>query len=368
MRMLLHILIVLEMTVVNLTTVHLCSKRRRSLLCIAVSFIAWTVLIVGGSLPILSRFQDYGNGNGLFVFIGFLYMPLLIWLYKESPARILATICSAWVYTMLLFALSVHVAYLFPTSAFDTAFCAAHTGLYLLTVYPFLQFVRNRFLYIMRNIPKRAFNLLLAESLVWFLTIIVINYTFVQSHLLFLRVISLLVLATNVVVSFTCIQTIVRSQHSIDELQNIVYIDSLTGLKNRSSLYGDCTQRIESGEPFTLVFMDLNRFKEVNDRHGHLAGDEYLSCFAERIRELAASDGTVYRLSGDEFVCLYQGRDAAPFLDGLACLRCGAASVDQEFLGVSAGYASFPEDGDTLDRLIATADKRMYRNKDSGKA
>ncbi len=368
MRILLHILIVLEMIFVNLTTVHICSKRRRSLPCIAASLAVCTALIVGGTLFLLLGAKNYGNGNGLFVLVGFLYMPLLAWLYEESFPRMLATICSSWVYTMLMFSLSVHIAHLFPASAFDVAAFLAQTGLYLLTLYPFLRFIRNRFQYILLNIPKRAFNLLLAESLVWFLTMIVLNYTFVMSQLPILQVVSLLVLAANVVVSFTCIQTIVRSQHSIDELQNIVYIDSLTGLKNRSSLYGDCSRRMESGESFVLVFMDLNRFKEVNDRHGHLAGDEYLICFAEHIRDLAGTDGTVYRLSGDEFVCLYKGQDAAPFLDGLASLRCGAASVGQEFLGVSAGHASFPEDGDTLDRLIATADKRMYRNKDSGKA
>lgn len=87
-----------------------------------------------------------------------------------------------------MFSLSVQIAHLFPASVFDMAAFLAQTGLYLLTLYPFLKFVRNRFLYILLNIPKRAFSLLLAESLVWFLTMIVLNYTFVMSHLLFLRV------------------------------------------------------------------------------------------------------------------------------------------------------------------------------------
>lgn len=343
MRIVLHILIVLEMIAVNLTTVHLCSKRKRSLPCLTAVLAGFTALLVGVMLLALSRFPDYGNGNGLFVLVGFLYLPVLMWLYGDRFAELLMKMCSTWVYTMLLFSLSVHIAHLFPDEAFDLVAFIAQTGLYLLTLYPFLRFVRKRFLFILQNIPKPASKLLLAESLVWFLTMIVINYTFVQDYRYpFLRVISLLALAANVVVSYTCIQTIVGAQHRIEKLRSIVYIDGLTGLKNRSSLYIDCTNWIESGEPFILIFMDLNRFKEVNDRHGHLAGDEYLVCFSEHLQKLAADDGAVYRLSGDEFVCLYKRPDPAAFLSGLSLLRCGAASVSQPFLGVSAGCAFFP--------------------------
>ena len=368
MRIVLHILIVLEMIAVNLTTVHLCSKRKRSLPCLTAVLAGFTALLVGVMLLALSRFPDYGNGNGLFVLVGFLYLPVLMWLYGDRFAELLMKMCSTWVYTMLLFSLSVHIAHLFPDEAFDLVAFISQTGLYLLTLYPFLRFVRKRFLFILQNIPKPASKLLLAESLVWFLTMIVINYTFVQDYRYpFLRVISLLALAANVVVSYTCIQTIVGAQHRIEKLRSIVYIDGLTGLKNRSSLYIDCTNWIESGEPFILIFMDLNRFKEVNDRHGHLAGDEYLVCFSEHLQKLAADDGAVYRLSGDEFVCLYKRPDPAAFLSGLSLLRCGAASVSQPCLGVSAGCAFFPRDGQTLDQLIAVADRDMYRNKDSGK-
>lgn len=368
MRIVLHILIVLEMIAVNLTTVHLCSKRKRSLPCLTAVLAGFTALLVGVMLLALSRFPDYGNGNGLFVLVGFLYLPVLMWLYGDRFAELLMKMCSTWVYTMLLFSLSVHIAHLFPDEAFDLVAFISQTGLYLLTLYPFLRFVRKRFLFILQNIPKPASKLLLAESLVWFLTMIVINYTFVQDYRYpFLRVISLLALAANVVVSYTCIQTIVGAQHRIEKLRSIVYIDGLTGLKNRSSLYTDYMNWIESGEPFILIFMDLNRFKEVNDRHGHLAGDEYLVCFSEHLQKLAADDGAVYRLSGDEFVCLYKRQDPAAFLSGLSLLRCGAASVSQPFLGVSAGCAFFPRDGQTLDQLIAVADRDMYRNKDSGK-
>ena len=314
MRIVLHILIVLEMIAVNLTTVHLCSKRKRSLPCLTAVLAGFTALLVGVMLLALSRFPDYGNGNGLFVLVGFLYLPVLMWLYGDRFAELLMKMCSTWVYTMLLFSLSVHIAHLFPDEAFDLVAFIAQTGLYLLTLYPFLRFVRKRFLFILQNIPKPASKLLLAESLVWFLTMIVINYTFVQDYRYpFLRVISLLALAANVVVSYTCIQTIVGAQHRIEKLRSIVYIDGLTGLKNRSSLYIDCTNWIESGEPFILIFMDLNRFKEVNDRHGHLAGDEYLVCFSEHLQKLAADDGAVYRLSGDEFVCLYKRPDSPSF-------------------------------------------------------
>ena len=179
MRIVLHILIVLEMIAVNLTTVHLCSKRKRSLPCLTAVLAGFTALLVGVMLLALSRFPDYGNGNGLFVLVGFLYLPVLMWLYGDRFAELLMKMCSTWVYTMLLFSLSVHIAHLFPDEAFDLVAFISQTGLYLLTLYPFLRFVRKRFLFILQNIPKPASKLLLAESLVWFLTMIVINYTFV---------------------------------------------------------------------------------------------------------------------------------------------------------------------------------------------
>ena len=77
MRIVLHILIVLEMIAVNLTTVHLCSKRKRSLPCLTAVLAGFTALLVGVMLLALSRFPDYGNGNGLFVLVGFLYLPVL---------------------------------------------------------------------------------------------------------------------------------------------------------------------------------------------------------------------------------------------------------------------------------------------------
>lgn len=369
MRILLHSLIVLEMLAVNLANVHLCSKRKRSLPCLLAVLAGCTALLGGIILVLLRYIPHYGNGNGLFVLVGFIYLPVLAWLYDNTFPELLTKMCSTWVYTMLIYSLSVHMARLFPDDNFNEALFIAQSGLYLLTFYPFLQFVRRRFLYILQNIPPSASKLLLVESLVWFLTIVVINYAFVRDQQYpFLRVIALLALAANVVVSYTWIQTTVRAQHRIETLRNIVYIDSLTGLENRSGFYRDCTSRIELDEPFTLIFMDLNRFKEVNDRNGHLAGDEYLICFSKHIQKLAGKDGSVYRLSGDEFICLYKGLEPGPFLSGLSRLRCGASSVSQPFLGVSAGCAAFPRDGKTLDQLIAVADNDMYRNKDSGKA
>lgn len=87
MRIVLHILIVLEMIAVNLTTVHLCSKRKRSLPCLTAVLAGFTALLVGVMLLALSRFPDYGNGNGLFVLVGFLYLPVLMWLYGDPVCR-----------------------------------------------------------------------------------------------------------------------------------------------------------------------------------------------------------------------------------------------------------------------------------------
>ena len=116
-------------------------------------------------------------------------------------------------------------------------------------------------------------------------------------------------------------------------------------------------------QPFDLIFLDLDHFKQINDTHGHLAGNEYLKGFAHSVQQLTKGLGVVYRMSGDEFVCILQEGARKEFAVRLVQYHWPIYVKSQPFLGVAAGSARYPQDGETLDALVQKADKAMYGNK-----
>jgi diguanylate cyclase (GGDEF)-like protein/PAS domain S-box-containing protein len=158
-------------------------------------------------------------------------------------------------------------------------------------------------------------------------------------------------------------------------LRQLATHDSLTGLPNRSLLHervermlGDCPPGLE----VAVLFLDLDRFKEVNDSFGHELGDVLLCEVAARLRELPGAGGTIARLGGDEFVVAAPcggGIDAAALAARLlqvlaAPVRVGGQEV---IVGASIGIAMHPHDGSTREQLFQAADTAMYRAKEAGR-
>jgi diguanylate cyclase (GGDEF)-like protein len=153
--------------------------------------------------------------------------------------------------------------------------------------------------------------------------------------------------------------------------------DALTGLPNRSSLI----ERIEvaihaaqrSGNSFTLMFMDLDGFKTVNDSLGHTAGDKLLKAFSRQLVKGVRHEDTVARLSGDEFVVLLEriGRqqEVAPIAMGVLERMQQELVIDGTplRLTVSIGIATYPQDGESVEELLKNADTAMYDAKQNGR-
>jgi cyclic di-GMP phosphodiesterase Gmr len=141
--------------------------------------------------------------------------------------------------------------------------------------------------------------------------------------------------------------------------------DALTGLANRGALFEALAGAVGTG--CGLLFCDLDGFKDVNDVHGHAAGDRVLRETAARLRALAAPDDVVARLGGDEFVLLRpvtDGPDLAALADAVRVAM--EAPLDRALpdlrVTASLGVAvSLP--GDSADELMARADSEMYRAK-----
>src|SRR6056297_43077 len=94
----------------------------------------------------------------------------------------------------------------------------------------------------------------------------------------------------------------------IDEIKFLSNHDYLTRLGNRSSMYNYLNEKIDNKEPFYMVHIDLNNFKEINDKYGHLIGDEVLKAYSKSLQELNASHEPI-RLGGDEFALIYEHKD-----------------------------------------------------------
>ena len=141
--------------------------------------------------------------------------------------------------------------------------------------------------------------------------------------------------------------------------------DGLTGLANRALLRTRVAERTAQGSPFALLLLDLDRFKQVNDAHGHAAGDALLREVAERMRHVVAPGGTVARLGGDEFAVLVDAADAEAAGARLAAEIARPVDLGSAVLhtAASVGLAAFPADGRGLEALLEHADRAMYRAK-----
>ena len=169
---------------------------------------------------------------------------------------------------------------------------------------------------------------------------------------------------------------VTEMRNSKDRLTQLARYDPLTGLVNRSFLRDRVATalRIANGSTrgCALLFVDLDRFKQVNDSLGHYAGDQLLREVAQRLREALGESATIGRLGGDEFAVLLQdvSADEADVVAGALIVALAEPfQFDQHkvVVGASIGYACGPADGATVDRLLRSADLALYEVKRTGR-
>lgn len=161
-----------------------------------------------------------------------------------------------------------------------------------------------------------------------------------------------------------------------EKLTSFAYYDMLTQLPNRhlfqAFLESRVSQQKNRGDLFSVLFIDLDFFKEINDLHGHAQGDRLLRYTADKIRHLLRKLDTVARLSGDEFAAIVEVGDQEE-LEQL-CQRITdefkqPIHINQQthFIGVSIGAAIFPTHSEKADKLLELADQAMYSAKNAGR-
>ena len=172
-------------------------------------------------------------------------------------------------------------------------------------------------------------------------------------------------------------QALVRAARMIALAQHRAQHDPLTGLANRTLFREITAHAVETckrdGSPLSVLFIDLDRFKQVNDNHGHETGDRLLVAVAGRLRAGARSSDVVARVGGDEFAVMLEGADADTGALIAFKLRDDLARpypIDGLTLEVRAsiGSATYPQSGSNADELLRRADEAMYRMKQARRA
>jgi diguanylate cyclase (GGDEF)-like protein len=168
-----------------------------------------------------------------------------------------------------------------------------------------------------------------------------------------------------------------KQKNTEEKIRQLAYNDVLTGLANRAQfqIRLDTTIRIADRrkERFALLFLDLDGFKDINDRFGHGAGDELLKIIGKRLRVALREVDFAARLGGDEFCLIIEGI-ADEFAAADVATRCLKAIAEPLQLGsqtirphVSIGITLFPDDGQDQESLLRSVDRAMYAAKHAGK-
>lgn len=176
--------------------------------------------------------------------------------------------------------------------------------------------------------------------------------------------------------SFVFVQDITERRQAEEDIRKLAHFDALTGLPNRTLLHDRMSQLVawanRDQKKFSVLFLDLDRFKYVNDSMGHTIGDKLLQLVAERLKHCIREGDTVSRIGGDEFIIALRDADAegaataaAKILEALeVTYHIDALEV---FTHASIGISIYPDNADDVDQLIKFADTAMYRAKEEGR-
>lgn len=208
----------------------------------------------------------------------------------------------------------------------------------------------------------------------------IVNYrpSFFERNKELLFPVSILIAALLIIILICVIDNMRRRRlfRELDEVRGIMESasqhDFLTGIANRSKLMEDLEKLIREQNPCTIMMIDIDEFKKINDTYGHTAGDEALKEVAARLKALQSQILTPYRFAGDEFMLIVKSKQSK--IIEKTAYQCRElfmkpfilAGEPRKVCG-SIGISSYPKDADSLETVIECADLAMYKVKKSGK-
>ena len=167
-----------------------------------------------------------------------------------------------------------------------------------------------------------------------------------------------------------------RSRRQLAAAKQRAVTDGLTGVPNRRHV-DEVIERLladsrRTKRPLSAILFDLDRFKAINDNHGHAVGDQVLRATADAVRELLRGGDHVARFGGEEFIVLLPETNGADAVLVAEKMRTTIAGIELDaleggFVTASFGVAAYPDDGASSDELFSAADEALYRAKEAGR-
>ncbi|WP_420488751.1 sensor domain-containing diguanylate cyclase [Paenibacillus caui] len=169
----------------------------------------------------------------------------------------------------------------------------------------------------------------------------------------------------------TVLHSISEMQQQSERLNDSARKDPLTGLMNRRSFEEFCAVFDQNGQPFSLLILDIDRFKYVNDTFGHLAGDEVLKFLSQKILSSVRAEDLCFRFGGEEFIVILPNTRLSKAFLTAERIRKDVERSDTLPIGrpvtVSIGIAEYPAQSSDFQELFEMADKALYRAKEEGR-
>ena len=299
-----YILPTIEVLIINLVTLNQCFKRKYSLFKTILALCTFTVLCVfSWVLPSRETF----SGNGRFSILGFIYIIPIKLLYDEKLEMLFLSMCMSWTYTMGIMAISIQAAYCFGGLNYGLALILIQTLLFVITFIPFKRSMIPQYFYILRSpqkVSRRQFTYLKINIYLHFFMLFLLHLVFLGSDAHGLQIAILVLLLASNCLFYRIVYAVISSTVQITELKKTVSNDALTGLGNRTKAIKDMRSHMAANRVFSILFLDLDRFKLVNDQYGHPEGDRALKAVAQCLKETLGEQCVIGRMGGDEFAAL----------------------------------------------------------------
>lgn len=360
-----NILLVLEMFFINTYATLACSKRKRSTIEIWFYMVLFSLLIFASiwfTTPEITGYTLQRSYRMLSI-AGLIYLLPLHFLVKQPFRHTLIIFNTFWVYSLIVFAVSYRISNLVFTNTTEWSSLGIQTLLYLASLPYILKFMQQKMVFIIGNIKGKTQSVLIMLTFSLILLIYAIKYSFENGSNLFIEIMILLLIGFCFAITFQLAFSFIDAARSVEVLGLKSKTDPLTRLRNREAMLEDAYNRINSQKPFSVIFLDLDNFKSVNDSFGHAVGDDYLVSFANSARRLLDIKDKMYRISGDEFLVLKDGASCEKSCREFEKMRFLNNPSGIEFLGLSTGCSSYPADSKNISELLGIADSRMYQNK-----
>ena len=358
-----HFIIVFEIVFLNIYNTYKWTTLKVSKKMFFIVMSLSSILIILIIQSILSKFSFYGNGNGMFNLLGFVFLIPLNFLLKESVTRILEIMCTTWIFTSLIFFFSVQISlWLFP-SDFVFSSLLIQTALFIVGEPIYTKMFVPKYIFLLRQLNNKKNNYLGWTALSGFICINLFNVSIISNFKLF-YILTIICMGIVIFNSYIILYEYINADYGIKKLGKKVYYDTLTGLLNREALFFYGEELIKNNKKFEILFLDLNNFKTVNDKFGHQVGDKYLKGFSDDLSNLCTNfNSNAYRISGDEFVVIAAQGNGLELKNKLESFEFEEYYEGLKFKGFCIGYSSYPSDGDTMDILLNHADEKKYEKK-----